>query len=111
QRNRSEIPALLFEALRRHRPRPLADRRLCDPVRGGRHLGAVRPARAAPALSAPRPNCTKRHWTAPARLGITRPPNGAQIAQLVEQRIENPRVAGSIPALGTINFNRLRIVG
>jgi hypothetical protein len=28
--------------------------------------------------------------------------NGAQIAQLVEQRIENPRVAGSIPALGTI---------
>ena len=27
----------------------------------------------------------------------------AQVAQLVEQRIENPRVAGSIPALGT-NF-------
>jgi len=27
--------------------------------------------------------------------------HGAQIAQLVEQRIENPRVAGSIPALGT----------
>ena len=26
----------------------------------------------------------------------------AQIAQSVEQRIENPRVAGSIPALGTI---------
>ena len=29
----------------------------------------------------------------------------AQIAQLVEQRIENPRVAGSIPALGTITFS------
>ena len=30
----------------------------------------------------------------------------AQIAQLVEQRTENPRVAGSIPALGTIcGFN------
>ena len=28
----------------------------------------------------------------------------AQIAQLVEQRIENPRVAGSIPALGTTLF-------
>ena len=28
----------------------------------------------------------------------------AQIAQLVEQRIENPRVAGSIPALGTTTF-------
>ncbi len=27
----------------------------------------------------------------------------AQIAQLVEQRTENPRVAGSIPALGTVN--------
>ncbi len=26
--------------------------------------------------------------------------NNAQIAQLVEQRTENPRVAGSIPALG-----------
>jgi hypothetical protein len=31
-----------------------------------------------------------------------RRPSSAQIAQLVEQRIENPRVAGSIPALGTI---------
>ncbi len=29
----------------------------------------------------------------------------AQIAQLVEQRTENPRVAGSIPALGTILRN------
>jgi hypothetical protein len=29
----------------------------------------------------------------------------AQIAQLVEQRIENPRVAGSIPALGTTFFS------
>ena len=28
----------------------------------------------------------------------------ARIAQLVEQRIENPRVAGSIPAPGTISF-------
>jgi hypothetical protein len=26
----------------------------------------------------------------------------AQVAQLVEQRIENPRVGGSIPPLGTI---------
>ncbi len=26
----------------------------------------------------------------------------AQVAQLVEQRIENPRVVGSIPTLGTI---------
>ncbi len=41
-------------------------------------------------------------WTARNALGITRPPKRAQIAQLVEQRIENPRVAGSIPALGTI---------
>ena len=29
-------------------------------------------------------------------------PQDAQIAQLVEQRTENPRVAGSIPALGIV---------
>ena len=28
-------------------------------------------------------------------------PNNAKIAQSVEQRIENPRVGGSIPSLGT----------
>ena len=28
----------------------------------------------------------------------------AQVAQLVEQRTENPRVGGSIPSLGTIYF-------
>ena len=28
--------------------------------------------------------------------------NYAQVAQLVEQRTENPRVGGSIPLLGTI---------
>jgi hypothetical protein len=28
----------------------------------------------------------------------------AQVAQLVEQRTENPRVGGSIPPLGTILF-------
>ena len=33
---------------------------------------------------------------------------GAQIAQLVEQRIENPRVGGSIPSLGTNTFKHLR---
>ncbi len=27
----------------------------------------------------------------------------AQLAQLVEQRTENPRVSGSIPELGTFN--------
>ena len=33
----------------------------------------------------------------------TRPPiPGGQVAQLVEQRIENPRVGGSIPPLATI---------
>jgi hypothetical protein len=29
----------------------------------------------------------------------------AQVAQLVEQRTENPRVGGSIPPLGTSDFN------
>jgi hypothetical protein len=31
----------------------------------------------------------------------------AQVAQLVEQRTENPRVGGSIPPLGTMYFNYL----
>ena len=31
----------------------------------------------------------------------------AQVAQLVEQRTENPRVGGSIPPLGTILFKDL----
>ena len=31
---------------------------------------------------------------------------GAQVAQLVEQRTENPRVGGSIPPLGTIHSKR-----
>jgi uncharacterized protein len=48
-------------------------------------------------LDSPRPpDVSPRHPRGSAPLG-----NGAQIAQLVEQRIENPRVAGSIPALGT----------
>ena len=34
----------------------------------------------------------------------------AQIAQLVEQRTENPRVAGSIPALGIKIRVSLRII-
>ena len=35
----------------------------------------------------------------------------AQIAQLVEQRTENPRVAGSIPALGILLFKSNNIIG
>ena len=36
------------------------------------------------------------------------PATHAQIAQLVEQRTENPRVAGSIPALGILRLLRMR---
>ena len=55
-------------------------------------------------------------WTAPINSsispisGASRPPRGmgrrmsAQVAQLVEQRTENPRVGGSNPPLGTIHF-------
>ncbi len=32
-----------------------------------------------------------------------------QIAQLVEQRTENPRVGGSTPSLATIKINKLRL--
>jgi hypothetical protein len=34
--------------------------------------------------------------------------HGAQVAQLVEQRTENPRVGGSIPPLGTITDSILK---
>ncbi len=33
-----------------------------------------------------------------------RPNKDAQVAQLVEQRTENPRVGGSIPPLGTTSY-------
>ena len=36
-------------------------------------------------------------------------PVGGQVAQLVEQRTENPRVGGSIPPLATILFKDLRL--
>ena len=38
----------------------------------------------------------------------TRPHPGGQVAQLVEQRTENPRVGGSIPPLATIQINLAR---
>src|SRR6266540_3766226 len=34
---------------------------------------------------------------------------GAQVAQSVEQRTENPRVGGSIPSLGTTNIKASQI--
>ena len=36
--------------------------------------------------------------------------SSGQVAQLVEQGTENPRVGGSIPSLATIYFNDLRCV-
>jgi hypothetical protein len=39
--------------------------------------------------------------------GLIRAPSGGQVAQLVEQRTENPRVGGSIPPLGT-SYGRRR---
>src|SRR5215472_14797504 len=45
-------------------------------------------------------------WTGVRNLLYKRPSPGAQVAQLVEQRTENPCVGGSIPPLGTIAFPR-----
>ena len=36
---------------------------------------------------------------------LTKLPEEAQVAQLVEQRTENPRVGGSNPPLGTTPFH------
>src|ERR1700730_16804298 len=51
-------------------------------------------------------------WTGPPGLTINRPlpalaPGHAQVAQLVEHATENRSVGGSIPPLGTIEFNHL----
>ena len=35
---------------------------------------------------------------------------GGSVAQLVEQRIENPRVGGSIPSLATIQIRREKLI-
>ena len=45
--------------------------------------------------------------TALGRAGLIRGPPGGRVAQLVEQRIENPRVGGSIPPPATIQFKTL----
>jgi hypothetical protein len=50
-------------------------------------------------------------WTAQGHF-VYKPapaPCGAQVAQLVEQRTENPRVGGSIPSLGTNIFKYLQL--
>ena len=39
-------------------------------------------------------------WANPCRIRLLQKLRWAQIAQLVEQRTENPRVTGSIPVLG-----------
>ena len=43
-------------------------------------------------------------WTGTGNFLYKRPSLGAQVAQLVEQRTENPCVGGSIPPLGTTNL-------
>jgi hypothetical protein len=45
-------------------------------------------------------------WTGSRNFLYKRLSLGAQVAQLVEQRTENPCVGGSIPPLGTISASR-----
>ena len=47
-------------------------------------------------------DATMPGWTGVRNLLYKRPSPSAQVAQLVEQRTENPCVGGSIPPLGTI---------
>ena len=49
-----------------------------------------------------KPTASTPGWTGTRNLLYKRPSPGAQVAQLVEQRTENPCVGGSIPPLGTI---------
>ena len=66
-----------------------------DPETTARGTPRIKKIVSAPLDSPRAPRIRRRHPSAQLRR------TGAQIAQLVEQRIENPRVAGSIPALGT----------
>src|SRR5215813_8471890 len=47
-------------------------------------------------------------WTGSTQFSISAPRRGAQVAQSVEQRTENPCVGGSIPPLGTSFINELQ---
>ena len=49
---------------------------------------------------------TRLGWTGMRNFLYKRPSLGAQVAQLVEQRTENPCVGGSIPPLGTIRASQ-----
>jgi hypothetical protein len=55
-----------------------------------------------------RPTCGSPSLRAIYRRSGHRPRQHGQVAQLVEQRTENPRVGGSIPPLATILFRHLR---
>jgi hypothetical protein len=76
-------------------------------------------------MRGPKPKKKRTDWTGFGRSPITaagrlevaasRPTaisatTKAQVAQLVEQRTENPRVGGSIPPLGTINYRSLVVL-
>src|SRR5205823_12351549 len=73
---------------------------------------SVRNTDPSPGLRPPSPRCAGRRATG-NKLGdvvlSSRARLRAQVAQLVEQRTENPRVGGSIPSLGTIHFAWLRL--
>ena len=112
QADGSRLSALLFQALRRPGPEPVVQGRLCHsgPAGGPRipfkSLGK-RPRRG---LGPPRP---KDAGQAPAHPLISPSANSAhrraQVAQSVEQWIENPRVGSSILSLGTIRFRTFLI--
>ena len=94
---RREVPAVLYEALRRYRSRPLAQGKLSR-----RDGGGARGRGAGPRNVGGRSRSTV--WTAALTRPISPPPAKwrAQVAQLVEHATENRSVGGSIPPLGTI---------
>ena len=89
QAGRRQAPALLFQALRRRRPRSLAEGKLsgCPPTR-------PRTTRASPQLDR---NADASYTARRQRK------RRAQVAQLVEHATENRSVGGSTPPLGTIS--------
>ena len=94
-RKLSRTSPVLLAPLRRRGPAALAQRRLCAAWRAGRRRS--RRARARLGLTAAGHPASPPLWTP-----LPKGRRFAWVAQLVEQRIENPRVGGSNPPPGTI---------
>ena len=100
---RSEARASLVSSLKAHGDVIKSERRLGGAVFAEVHSEDVKSLSTSPFLGLTRLNpAALIRGPAAAPTGRTFPSTSGQVAQLVEQGTENPRVGGSIPSLATI---------